>query len=101
MNKLGKRLEFTTIPAILLLVGICAVYRPSPAYRRGGSADRSSINTIEAGARGGGLKLVDTRERALRLFRLKTHVEQEWTDACGDGYNWVDQEHGGNIFIRF
>jgi hypothetical protein len=101
MDKLGKRLGIAFRPAMLLLLGSYAVYQPSTASKRVPSVDRSSISTIEAGASIGELKLGDTRERALRLFRLRAHVDQKWTDACGDGYNWVDQEHGGNIFVRF
>jgi hypothetical protein len=59
-------------------------------------------DVIEPGVGFGGLKIGESRERALKLFPFKPHVDQEWKDECGDMFNWVeDSSPGGNVVFTF
>jgi hypothetical protein len=48
--------------------------------------------------------LGDARDRALDLFPLKKHSDQEMADGNGGSYSWVDSNKSGssgNLFIHF
>jgi hypothetical protein len=61
------------------------------------------LNTmIEPGLSVGPLKLGDSRDRALELFPKKDE-DQEWKDACGTTFDWVDatnRDGKGDLDIR-
>jgi hypothetical protein len=59
-------------------------------------------NLIEAGLHVGGLKIGDSRARALELFPKKAE-DSEWQNSCGTTLDWVDSNNRtgrGDVWIR-